>query len=180
MKSFVFLVLIALAASSNITESDTEDFLTGFAIPFGLQNATAILIDCANSEGPDVFDNLTQAIVDLENKNITGALTDFLEFLHDIEVFESSCHDGVDPYLDTFQGAIEAYDSDKDTFLFIVAKNLALDAPTVAGDTANLLAELANDNYTQAGEEFGDITQIGLKTWLNSTNSTVTQVNYLL
>lgn len=72
----------------------------------------------------------------------------------------------VEPILKTFAPAILAFNEDPIKFGILVGIALAKHSSEVEGNTTELYNGFKNDNYTQAGEGFGGIVQIGIHKWI--------------
>jgi len=157
----------------SITDDQAIQFLEGFSHVFGLDDACSTLVVCINETAPHTWNDLKLAIQALEHRNFTGAVAELILFFKDIEDLNDTCSNGVDPYLVTFGPAIQAFEHNRTAFEKTLLKNLASQPGQVATSALHLEQDLKKQDYHAAGEDFGQIAQIALNGYINTTSHVV-------
>jgi hypothetical protein len=147
-------------------DNSAEEFLEGFSAVYGLQTACQALIQCAGSDASSLFQDISKLIDDLKDKDWVSVIADCVKIFEDIKALQSQCPSGADPYINEFEPAYEAYESNSTVFLDQVRKNIQGNAIGFIKDVASMVADLKEGNYEDGGTAFGDIGEICLSTWL--------------
>lgn len=143
--------------------------MEGFAAVYGLQNASQALIVCATNETTSLFQDIDKLINDLKTKDWTAVVSDCVQIFTDVKQLSSTCPQGADPFLSEFQPAFQAYQANSQQFMTQVGKNVKSQLISFLKDSAEMVLNLKNNNFEDAGTDFGEIGQIALVTWLNTT-----------
>jgi len=151
-----------------ISEDDATNFFEGFSSAFGLQVASQDFVDCFGSDIGDLVHDLSQIVKDLESKEIAPAIQEVLATINAFKSLDSQCVGGFEGFSATFSESFNAATSNPKDFAEKVYTNLHAQSKTSVTDVVRLFISIKGGNFNEAGNEFGQITQIALSPWLSN------------